>query len=206
MFSRFEAMWLALGGHKETCRLNFDILEALYSQPGRRYHNLDHVKQCLDELEQWEELNILPNRDIEFALWYHDAIYCTDNTRDNERESALLAYQVTQSEEFEHKIESNIADLIIATRHDGNGHNSAYDIIADIDLSILGKKPEIFHKYCDNIRKEYAQYSDNDYKTGRIKVLNKFLNKERIYNTTYFHTKYEKQARKNITKEIKRFL
>jgi predicted metal-dependent HD superfamily phosphohydrolase len=41
------------------------------------------------------------------------------------------------------------------------------------------------------------------YYEKRKNLLNKFLNKDQIFYTTYFQEKYESQARKNITYETK---
>jgi predicted metal-dependent HD superfamily phosphohydrolase len=62
-----------------------------YSEKGRAYHNLSHIKALLD-------ISITCKTDIQnyqavfFAIWFHDAIYNT-KANDNEEQSAELAVQ-----------------------------------------------------------------------------------------------------------------
>ena len=74
--------------------------------------------------------------------------------------------------------------------------------LLDLDLSILGTDWEIYNKYTQNIRKEYKIYPDILYKPGRKKVLKHFLERDSLYFTERFKTKFEKQARNNLIQEI----
>ena len=48
------------------------------------------------------------------------------------------------------------------------------------------------------IRQEYAWVSEQDYRIGRSKVLQSFLQRKVIYQTDYFRKRFEQQARMNI--------
>ena len=74
--------------------------------------------------------------------------------------------------------------------------------MVDFDLQILGRSWDIYEMYYKQIRKEYRIYPNFMYHPGRKKVLQHFLAKEVIYQTETFRTKYEKQARENIEREI----
>lgn len=52
------------------------------------------------------------------------------------------------------------------------------------------------------VRKEYSIYPDLLYKPGRKKVLQHFLQMERIFKTQVFYDKYETQSRRNLEKEL----
>ena len=65
------------------------------------------------------------------------------------------------------------------------------DYLLDLDLSILGKNPEEYRRYCDNIRKEYSIYPDFIYRKGRRKVLQNILELDSIYKTDFFKQAYE---------------
>ena len=66
----------------------FQQLCGMYSE-GRHYHDLRHVRECLDALEKTAALAQRPDA-VEAAVWFHDAVY--DATRsDNEAMSAELA-------------------------------------------------------------------------------------------------------------------
>lgn len=76
------------------------------------------------------------------------------------------------------------------------------NFLLDIDLSILGKSPEVYKKYTEDIRKEYKIYPDFMYGKGRTKVLKSILELEAIFKTDFFKKAYEKQARENLTAEL----
>ena len=80
-------------------------------------------------------------------------------------------------------------------------HKASYELntlFLDADLSILGSSQERYKEYTQNVRKEYAFYDDTTYFSGRKKVLERFLDKERIYESRYFYDKYKRQARVNM--------
>ena len=72
----------------------------------------------------------------------------------------------------------------------------------DFDLSILGSDWETYQKYAQNIRKEYNVYSYFMYKKGRRKVLQHFLERERLFFTEYSFNAFEEKARFNLKKEM----
>ncbi len=54
--------------------------------PDRRFHNLDHIHECLHHLDRVATL--VRDRDaMELALWFHDAEY-TPGDASNERRNA----------------------------------------------------------------------------------------------------------------------
>mgnify|MGYP000970348859 FL=1 len=212
MYYRFKDSWQKLMPSIDNCRLNFEVLNALYSTPNRFYHNLSHIKMCLDKLNEYKAFlgQYLSTKDtvdfshVEFAIWYHDAICLVDDI-DNEQASFQLAKQVISNNAFANTL-NRIEKLIMLTKHAPNVVVDVEDInlltIADIDLAILGKSPEIFFEYDANIRKEYSKYNDVYYKQSRIKVLQGFLDRQYIYHINYFREKYESQARKNLKDAI----
>ena len=54
-------------------------------------------------------------------------------------------------------------------KHEGSSFDNA--LFLDADISILGSKLEVYKIYMQNIRKEYAIYSDKVYREGRKAVL-----------------------------------
>ena len=82
--------------------------------------------------------------------------------------------------------------------------NSENKLFLDADLAVLGSATNLYDIYAQNVRKEYAFYSDEIYKTGRKKALKMFLKKEKIYISQYFYEQYEDKARKNLKQELKK--
>jgi predicted metal-dependent HD superfamily phosphohydrolase len=85
-------------------------------------------------------------------------------------------------------------------QHEGSSFDNA--LFLDADISIFGSKLEVYKIYMQNIRKEYAIYSDKVYREGRKEVLKRFLKKERLYLSNYFYNLYEEKARSNIKYEL----
>ena len=75
-------------------------------------------------------------------------------------------------------------------------------LLVDIDLSILGANPDRFDEYEYQIRQEYAWVPDGLFRTKRKALLQGFLARTRIFNTTYFVERYEKQARLNLKRSL----
>jgi predicted metal-dependent HD superfamily phosphohydrolase len=78
--------------------------------------------------------------DVAFALFYHDAIYDT-HASDNEELSAELATAVLNDYVLGDSEPERIASLILATRHDAVPVSEDAKLLTDIDLSILAAAP-----------------------------------------------------------------
>jgi predicted metal-dependent HD superfamily phosphohydrolase len=180
----------------------FPSLVSAYQQPERPYHNLDHIRACLDEFDDVRQS--CRDRDaIEAAIWFHDAIY--DPLRgDNEQKSAEFARRLLARCGVSSAFCDRVEELILVTRHDRVPADPDAQLLADIDLSILGKPWQIFDDYERAIRGEYAYVIDADFRAGRAKVLQRFLDRERIYSTEVFHARYEAAARENLQRSVAR--
>src|SRR5579864_605057 len=66
----------------------FTQLVAAYSESGRFYHNLSHIEDVLTTIGRLMGNTRHPA--LHFAAWFHDAVYDTRAT-DNEEKSAVLA-------------------------------------------------------------------------------------------------------------------
>ncbi len=171
-----------------------------YSDKSRYYHNVSHLENMFDHLHLVRDK--IKNWDaVLFALYYHDIIYDTHKS-DNEKRSAEFAVKQMKNLCVPLEIINLCYDLIINTQsHQKQIDNDDSNYFIDSDLSILGQDI-MYGSYCLFIRLEYQNFSDEVYNAGRIKVLQSFLNREHIFHTDYFHSKYENNARKNIEKEL----
>jgi predicted metal-dependent HD superfamily phosphohydrolase len=95
-----------------------------------------------------------------------------------------------------------IAALIMATKHDRNPASPDEALLIDVDLSILGRSPEEFAAYDAAIRREYSEVPEDQYRTGRVKVLEGFLHRDAIYLTEFFRERFEASARRNLEQAI----
>ena len=181
---------------------SFQVLKEKYSETSRFYHNLSHVKALLN-LFEFLRNKIQDHNAIRFAIWFHDVIYDTKRS-DNEEESAELASESLAELNVNPETINFVRELILATKnHDGK--NLSYDakLFLDMDLAILGTSEEVYQEYSTAIREEYSWASESMYRNGRKEILKSFIRRGRIYLTNEMEVRYEGRARENINNEIK---
>ena len=195
----WSALWRRLGAMGDAEHVFLD-LEERYSEAGRAYHNLAHIAHCLDELRGYPGDGADIGA-IEFALWFHDAVY-DPRAKDNEERSAELAREAAATAGMTAEFSNHVADLILATKHASTPDTEDANLIVDIDLSILGQPEAVFNRYEREIRREYAWVPEEDFVRGRSRVLEAFTSRPSIYRTAFFRAKYESTARANLTRSI----
>lgn len=201
----YSARWRSLfsAEHSGVVLSIFDDLVTRYSEEQRAYHTLTHIFECLSSLDRVRHLLNKP-AEVELALWFHDVIY--DSTRkDNEEQSAIYAANALQSIHIDVNSISRVVDLVRLTKHTSEALvplTNDEKFLLDIDLAILGAPPSIYDTYEKNIRIEYAHVPAIIFRYGRKKLLNKFLNKPRLYQTDYFYNALDTQARLNIRRAL----
>lgn len=173
-----------------------------YCDAGRYYHNLTHLEAIISELSDVKD-NIPQWDTAMFSVFYHDIIYNALRS-DNEAQSAEKAQIRLQEMGFPTDQTTECVLQILATKGHEAGNDLTTRLFIDADLTILGKAPQKYNEYSENLRKEFFVYSDTEYKARRKKVLKHFLAKDRIFKTDYFYNKYESQARKNLEEELNR--
>jgi predicted metal-dependent HD superfamily phosphohydrolase len=196
---RWKGAWFNLGSGRPEPRVLAELL-GRYSEPHRAYHNVEHLKDCFRRFDEVHGLAQHP-AEVLLALWFHDAIYDT-RASDNEEESARWARDVVVSSGGPPTSASRIYDLILATRHDDSSIRGDAALVADIDLTILGAPPERFQAYDRQIRQEYAWVPEPDFRETRLRILDGFLARPAIYLTGPFRRKYEVQARQNLESAV----
>ncbi len=180
----------------------FDRLVSLYSEPHRHYHNLRHIADCLAEFDLARQLANDPIA-LELAIWFHDAIY-DPHASDNEERSADLAKRHIEEAGGSRALIKSVAALVLATRmHQSSTHRDTA-LMIDVDLSILGQRPERFEEYEAQIRREYDWVPESTFAAKRAEILQRFLARERIFTTEPLFAKFEDQARRNLQRSIQR--
>jgi predicted metal-dependent HD superfamily phosphohydrolase len=177
--------------------MNREELVAAYTAPGRHYHNLAHIEDCLGALARVEDLSSLERDTLSEAIWWHDVVY--DPTRaDNEELSARLAEQHVRED-----LRQEVGRLIRLTRtHDVQPDDRLGAILISIDLSILGAEPARYDAYAAAIRQEFIHVPEADYRAGRAKVLSQFARRPVIFPDAAFAARYDRQARENLAREL----
>jgi predicted metal-dependent HD superfamily phosphohydrolase len=175
-------------------------IETSYSTKKRHYHTLAHLENLLTQLtvikgqiKNWDT--------VLFTLFYHDIVY-NSLKKDNEEKSAALAESRLKSIAVPQPIIDDCKAQILATKQHLPSQDPDTNYFTDADLSILGADWETYSAYSKQVRKEYSIYPALIYNPGRKKVLELFLKIERIFKTDYFFTKFERQAKENLQREL----
>lgn len=167
------------------------ILQA-YAAPGRGYHNLQHLEEVL----QWVDEVPLEQSEkdrLSIALFYHDAVY--DGKRgDNEQASAdWCRRDLGERAEVE---------LILDTRHAVEPASQLGRWLVDIDLSVLGAERARFDAYEKGVRQEYSWVPWFLFRRKRKQILIQFLERPRLYFTEFFRQRLEATARANLQRAV----
>ena len=175
-------------------------IEKNYSSKKRHYHTLEHLDNLLSqltdvksEIQNWEI--------ILFTLFYHDIIYNSIKSDNEEKSAEFAENRMKQISVSNDKIEL-CKEQILATKSHIKSTDSDTNYFTDADLSVLGQNWETYLLYCKNVRKEYSIYPTLVYNPGRKKVLNHFLSMDRIFKMDFFYNKFEIQAKQNLQQEI----
>ncbi len=178
--------------------VNYDAKELFAAYSTRKYHNFSHIAYMLNFMNiftRMDDVDIDRNAML-LALFWHD-FYQGDQAEELSAVRAKVAATICKTQP------ELVQELIMATKHNLNakGEYAQQALIHDLDLAILGDGKN-YGLYAYRVREEYAESVDYEvYVKNRIKLLNSFLEKERIYLTQYFFERFESKARENIRKE-----
>lgn len=197
--SRWTELWNRLGAQGDGLSI-FSGLEAAYADPVRAYHTADHIRDCLAQFDLSRETAQHPD-EVEAAIWFHDAVYLP-GASDNEDRSARLAQTSLTEAGAPLEVARRIAGLVVATQHLAIPSEPDAALLCDIDLSILGRTPEVFDEFERRIRREYSWVPEPVYRGARAEILEGFLRRGVIYQTDFFRQRYEIPARANLTRAI----
>ena len=199
---RWARLWKETGQNTRLIGI-YEKLVGMYTEGHRAYHTLEHISSCLKEFDSVKGMFVHPD-EAEIALWFHDAVYDTRRS-DNEERSAELAYGAAIQNGLPWQSADRISGLILATKHDRNATYNDSKFVVDIDLSILGMPERIFDSYESAIRREYSWVAIDAFRKARLAILRSFLSETGgIYSTEVFRERYEQQAVANLSRSISR--
>jgi predicted metal-dependent HD superfamily phosphohydrolase len=175
----------------------FDEVREYYAGPSRSYHTLDHIQNVLEIVERLGSYTRNRNA-VRLAAWLHDVIY-DSQASDNEERSADFAERLC--EQLSIPEGCLVASLIRKTKTHEAGDDADAQVLMDADLAILGVDESAYRIYAEQIREEYSWVPEPEYRTGRRRVLQSFLDRPRIYHLL---SHLEAAARRNLAAEIAR--
>ena len=175
-------------------------LLAHWAQAHRRYHTLQHLRECLALFDAHRALARHPG-EVALAVWFHDAVYDTSR-HDNEAASADWAARVLAKAGAATEVVQRVHAMIMATRHSQAPATPDERLLVDIDLAILGAAPARFDEYERQIRDEYGFVPEALFREKRGEILRGFLERPALFATPALSDRFEAAARANLALAI----
>ena len=199
LIARFVDLWKRMGAVDDARGVCEELLRA-YGEPQRRYHGIDHLRDCLEQLDTAPATGHA--RDLaEAAIWFHDAVYLP-GAADNEARSAAWAARALAQAGAAEPAAHEVARLVQLTDHTRPAEDPVGALVCDVDLSILGRPSGEFAEYERRIREEYGRVPDPLYRSGRASVLTGLLARDPLYRSDHFRARYETAARRNLKRSL----
>jgi predicted metal-dependent HD superfamily phosphohydrolase len=182
-----------------------DDLLAAYSTPGRAYHDLRHLGEVLERVEELRTASTAPpgvhrldRRVIDLALWFHDAVGA-------EELSAQWAERALPATVLGAEAVAEVARLVrLTATHDPQPHDLAGQLVCDADLAILAAQPVRYGRYVADVRLEYRRLDDETFNAGRVRILRALLARRRLFATDHADQSWRQAAEQNIRAELAR--
>lgn len=196
--ARFAALVGRLGGEASRANDAFARLVGAWGSPGRRYHDLEHLAECLHEVDLAAAGST--GADLaELALWYHDAVWAPGAPDAEERSAALLEADAALLG-LPREVALAAAGCVRATAHTRGVVPSgpAAELVVDADLAILASEPLRLLEYEDCVAEEYAEVAGTTFILARGRFLADLLAAPSIFRTASFRERYEARARANL--------
>ncbi|MFN8193251.1 MAG: hypothetical protein U0R80_03115 [Nocardioidaceae bacterium] len=180
-----------------------DELLASYGDAARGYHDLLHLTEVLDRLDELAASGCAFARvPVLLAAWFHDGVY--DGLPGDEDRSAAWAER-TLPGLVSDRVTAEVARLVRLTeRHRPSPGDADGEALCDADLAILAADPGRYASYVADVRRDFAHVPDGDFAVGRAAVLRDLLAKPTLFHTAAGRDRWEAAARANVTAELGR--
>lgn len=177
-----------------------------WSEPHRRYHDVRHLAQCLTALDELGAPASEPERRlVRLAAWFHDAVH-EGVPRADEEASAELARRDLEPL-LGRGPAAEVARLVMVTvDHDPDDGDLDAALLVDADLSVLGQNRGRYHVYLRDVREEYADHPDEDFRRGRLAVVEGLATRRPLFRTEAGRRLWAARAQANLAEERARLL
>jgi predicted metal-dependent HD superfamily phosphohydrolase len=178
-----------------------DALLAAYADPSRGYHDVRHLAEVLERLDELAAAGTTYDRTpVLLAAWFHDAVY--DGERDAEERSAAWAEE-SLAGLVDVATLAEVARLVRLTEsHRPDDADANGCALSDADLGILAAPQPRYDEYAAAVRTEYDHLADEVFNAGRADVLRDLAAKPRLFHTAYALSRWEEPARRNVEREL----
>lgn len=176
-------------------------LVARWSEPHRTYHGPHHLRAVLEHLAVLSAGGERVPRAVVLAAWFHDAVH-DGASPDDELASAQLAEHLLQPL-LEQPDVAEVSRLVrLTATHDPSPRDAAGQVLCDADLAVLGGPAAAYRRYTEQVREEYRDVPETDFRRGRAAILRRFLERPAIYRTATGRSTWEHVARANLAAEL----
>lgn len=172
------------------------ILLGLYSEPQRKYHNVEHIENLIGYALNSRYLFSDP---IMVAILFHDAVYYPVSQYNEELSADLYWSRKPVMHETTHY---DIFEAILATKdHTAPANDNFRHWIKDfLDFDLAGLSGASYRDNGVKIWHEYKPFFTKiQFVLGRMKFLEKMLAAPKIY---WNHPEWEEAARRNMAEEL----
>ena len=203
LFAAWTRVALAVGARGDIAGAGARLLGA-YGAPEREYHDLRHLTEVLERVDELADAATDPDL-VRLAAWYHDAVYDTsaDSVAGNEELSAQLAERALLALHVDPEAVDEVARLVrLTAEHDPDPFDANGCVLCDADLAVLARDPAAYADYVAAVRREYAHVPDELFRRGRAAILRGLLAENVLFRTPLAHDRWEATARANVTAEL----
>jgi len=199
LLASWEALIGRLTDDPDRVRIGRRLL-ASWSDPGRTYHSIAHLRDILTRVE--ELAGDADDADaVRLAAWYHDAVYA--GSPDDEERSARRAEQELSALGVTPRMVDEVARLVRMTvTHDPAAGDCNAEVLSDADLASLAVPCEQYRRNSAAIRAEYPHVEDEAFRKGRLQVLLALLECPAVFRTAAGRRRWEAAARENLRAEL----
>jgi predicted metal-dependent HD superfamily phosphohydrolase len=193
--------WRKLMGDSLAATALGDELVRRWAESHRRYHTLEHLAACLDAVDALADEADDANA-VRLAVWFHDAVYDRRPGEDEEASAALAEDRLPALEVPADRVAevARLVRLTVAHQPSPGDRNGA--VVCDADLSVLGGTPESYARYASQIREEYADIDEVEFRAGRRRVLEAIAARKPLFRTKIAQALWEERARHNMRTEL----
>ncbi|NMN96092.1 hypothetical protein [Antrihabitans stalactiti] len=171
-----------------------------YSEPHRRYHNVDHVLAVVrHSAELAHDRSAVDKSVLTLAACAHDVVYDAKPGADERASAAWARRWLSGASE---RLITRVEQLVLATIEHKPSDDDLAPALLDADLAILGAAAERYDWYAAAVREEYAAVPEEMWRTGRAHVLRGMLEHDRLFTTADGFARWEAQARANVAREL----
>jgi predicted metal-dependent HD superfamily phosphohydrolase len=200
---RGRALLLRAGAAPESVDALVEQLLVAYAEPTRGYHDLRHLAEVLDHVDELADEAALPDA-VRLAAWFHDAVYtATAGPGADEEASAQLAERLLADGGVDAATVAQVARLVrLTATHRPDDGDSDGAVLCDADLAVLARDPAGYADYVTGVRREYAHVPEPDFRRGRAAVLRDLAAAPSLFRTATGRRRWEGPARRNLTAEL----